>query len=174
MTYIVERLRALAREYPTRPHYTDAADEIERLNTARLADSQRMVRMSDEFERLTAAHDDYMVRANANVCELNREIERLRTENEILVKDSNARVEQLVKQDYEIERLRAENERLFREIAVQANYLTAEIERLRAENETLRQWRDSHLTPLHREVARLRDEIEAMKEAEMVAQRFRA
>jgi len=33
MTTLLERLRALAREYPTRPHYTEAADEIERLNT---------------------------------------------------------------------------------------------------------------------------------------------
>jgi thiamine kinase-like enzyme len=33
---------------------------------------------ADEIERLEAEHDDYVVRANANVCELNREIERLR------------------------------------------------------------------------------------------------
>ena len=33
---------------------------------------------ADEIERLMAEHDDYVIRANANVCELNREIERLR------------------------------------------------------------------------------------------------
>jgi hypothetical protein len=34
-----------------------------------------------EVGRLTAGHEDYVVRANANVCELLGEIERLRAEN---------------------------------------------------------------------------------------------
>jgi hypothetical protein len=62
------------------------AAEIERLNTyldgqVRYYNERRQKDLS-EIERLTAAHDDYMVRANANVCELNREIERMRAEIE--------------------------------------------------------------------------------------------
>lgn len=34
-----------------------------------------------EIERLKAAHDDYVVAANANVCALYRDIERLKAEN---------------------------------------------------------------------------------------------
>ena len=97
MTDIVERLHDIPadlcwtedkgahRNIPAGAIAHEAADEIERLNAARHADSQRMVRMSDEYEaaqdeieRLMAEHDDYVIRANANVCELNREIERLR------------------------------------------------------------------------------------------------
>jgi len=60
MTDIVERLRELAREFHQhRPHYTEAADEI---------------------ERLMAEHDDYVIRANANVCELNKKIDRLKAQ----------------------------------------------------------------------------------------------
>jgi len=39
---------------------------------------------ADEIERLMAEHDDYVIRANANVCELNREIERLTAALEII------------------------------------------------------------------------------------------
>jgi len=56
MTDIVERLRGPA-PHMIGPLMDEAADEI---------------------ERLMAEHDDYVIRANANVCELNREIERLR------------------------------------------------------------------------------------------------
>jgi len=48
---------------------------VERLRDAA---SDLAVEAADEIERLMAEHDDYVIRANANVCELNREIERLR------------------------------------------------------------------------------------------------
>ena len=43
-----------------------------------------------EIERLMAEHDDYVIRANANVCESNREIERLRNEmgDELLLEET--------------------------------------------------------------------------------------
>ena len=43
-----------------------------------------LIERADELERLTAEHDDYVIRANANVCELNREIERLTVALEII------------------------------------------------------------------------------------------
>ena len=43
-----------------------------------------------EIERLTAEHDDYVIRANANVCELNREIERLRASIDTLIRERDA------------------------------------------------------------------------------------
>ena len=98
----------------------EAADEIERLNAARHADSQRMVRMSDEYEaaqdeieRLMAEHDDYVIRANANVCELNREIERLRESIDTLIRERDAERRAyngaIAGHLAEIERLRAES-----------------------------------------------------------------
>ena len=53
----------------------DDTDLVERLRDAA---SDLAVEAADEIERLMAEHDDYVIRANANVCELNREIERLR------------------------------------------------------------------------------------------------
>ena len=45
---------------------------------------------ADEIERLMAEHDDYVIRANANVCELNREIERLRESIDTLIRERDA------------------------------------------------------------------------------------
>ena len=45
---------------------------------------------ADEIERLMAEHDDYVIRANANVCELNREIERLRASIDTLIRERDA------------------------------------------------------------------------------------
>ena len=62
-----------------------------------------------EIERLMAEHDDYVIRANANVCEFNREIERLRNEmgDELLLEETKLMRAALRKQSAEIEQLRA-------------------------------------------------------------------
>ena len=49
-----------------------------------------LIERADEIERLTAEHDDYVIRANANVCELNREIERLRASIDTLIRERDA------------------------------------------------------------------------------------
>ena len=49
-----------------------------------------LIERADEIERLTAEHDDYVIRANANVCELNRDIERLRAHINTLIQERDA------------------------------------------------------------------------------------
>ena len=68
----VERLRDAASDLAV-----EAADEIERLERMHAQVFELGIGKQDEIERLMAEHDDYVIRANANVCELNREIERL-------------------------------------------------------------------------------------------------
>ena len=53
----------------------DDTDRVERLREPHRGKTEREA--AAEIERLMAEHDDYVIRANANVCELNREIERL-------------------------------------------------------------------------------------------------
>ena len=65
----------------------DDTDLVERLRDAA---SDLAVEAADEIERLMAEHDDYVIRANANVCELNREIERLRASIDTLIRERDA------------------------------------------------------------------------------------
>ena len=89
MTDLVERLRGPA-PHMIGPLIDEAADEIERLErlTARQEGLIERLRIELAEERakpkLMAEHDDYVIRANANVCELNREIERLTAALEII------------------------------------------------------------------------------------------
>ena len=46
-----------------------------------------LIERADELERLTAEHDDYVIRANANVCALNKEIGGLRAHIDTLVQE---------------------------------------------------------------------------------------
>ena len=62
---------------------------------------------ADEIERLMAEHDDYVIRANANVCELNREIERLRAALQSLTKDPPATLDEPDTDDEVIIKMRA-------------------------------------------------------------------
>lgn len=49
---------------------------------------------ANEIERLEREHDEYVVRANANVCDLNRDIDRLRDDlGAALVRENNLRTE---------------------------------------------------------------------------------
>ena len=75
----VERLRDAASDLAV-----EAADEIERLERMHAQVFELGIGKQDEIERLMAEHDDYVIRANANVCELNREIERLTAALEII------------------------------------------------------------------------------------------
>ena len=65
MTDIVEQLREAMD--------VEAADYIEDLEV-------ELFDQKVEVSRLSAEHDDYVIRANANVCELNRDIERLKAQ----------------------------------------------------------------------------------------------
>jgi len=95
MTDLVERLRGPA-PHMIGPLIDEAADEIERLErlTARQEGLIERLRIELAEERakpkLMAEHDDYVIRANANVCELNRDIERLRAHINTLIQERDA------------------------------------------------------------------------------------
>jgi len=92
---------------------------------------------ADEIERLMAEHDDYVIRANANVCELNREIERLRAHIDTLVQERDAERQTyndaIARHLSEIKRLKAQLARTETALDNEFNNgiaLCAEIERL--------------------------------------------
>jgi len=92
---------------------------VERLRDAA---SDLAVEAADEIERLMAEHDDYVIRANANVCELNREIERLRAHIDTLVQERDAERQTyndaIARHLSEIKRLKAENKRLREDVEI--------------------------------------------------------
>jgi len=107
---------------------------VERLRDAA---SDLAVEAADEIERLMAEHDDYVIRANANVCELNREIERLRAHIDTLVQERDAERQTyndaIARHLSEIKRLKAQLARTETALDNEFNNgiaLCAEIERL--------------------------------------------
>jgi hypothetical protein len=90
---------------------TDIVERLRAELTAAMSPARRalIAEAADEIGRLKAEHDDYVIRANANVCEFNREIERLRNEmgDELLLEENKLMRAALRKQSDEIERLRA-------------------------------------------------------------------
>jgi len=120
-----------------------------------------LIERADEIERLTAEHDDYVIRANANVCALNKEIGGLRAQlkrtNDALDKEFNNGIALCAK----IEQLRAHIDTLVQERDIERktyNDVTArhllEIERLH-EDRTRRH--GAHLFAAASIVERLRD-----------------
>ena len=97
-----------------------------------------LIERADEIERLTAEHDDYVIRANANVCALNKEIGGLRAQlkrtNDALDKEFNNGIA-----------------------------LCAKIEQLRAHIDTLVQERDAERQTYNDAIARHLSEIKRLK-----------
>jgi len=100
---------------------------------------------ADEIERRTAEHDDYVIRANANVCEINREIERLRAHIDTLVQERDAERQTyndaIARHLSEIKRLKAQLARTETALDNEFNNgiaLCAEIERLKMEAKVMK------------------------------------
>ena len=100
---------------------------------------------ADEIERLMAEHDDYVIRANANVCELNREIERLRAHIDTLVQERDAERQTyndaIARHLSEIKRLKAQLARTETALDNEFNNgiaLCADIERLKMEAKVMK------------------------------------
>ena len=131
-----------------------------------------LIERADELERLTAEHDDYVIRANANVCALNKEIGGLRAQlkrtNDALDKEFNNGIALCAK----IEQLRAHIDTLVQERDIERktyNDVTArhllEIERLH-EDRTRRH--GAHLFAAASIVERLRARIGHFDEASLL------
>ena len=150
MTDLVERLRGPA-PHMIGPLIDEAADEIERLErlTARQEGLIERLRIELAEERakpkLMAEHDDYVIRANANVCELNRDIERLRAHINTLIQERDAERQTyndaIARHLSEIKRLKAQLARTETALDNEFNNgiaLCAEIERLKMEAKVMK------------------------------------
>ena len=104
-----------------------------------------LIERADDIERLTAEYDDYVIRANANVCELNRDIERLRAHIDTLVQERDAERQTyndaIARHLSEIKRLKARLARTDTALDNEFNNgiaLCAEIERLKMEAKVMK------------------------------------
>ena len=104
-----------------------------------------LIERADDIERLTAEYDDYVIRANANVCELNREIEWLRAHIDTLVQERDAERQTyndaIARHLSEIKRLKARLARTDTALDYEFNNgiaLCAEIERLKMEAKVMK------------------------------------